>query len=101
MPVLFIFPIWAISVAHDSDKTSCPLIFVSISLTMNSWELGDSFRESRRIEMGCGGSTVVSFRMWGIGLRDEEGIECERVGNIFVGGSYLHKSVHVSWKVIL
>jgi hypothetical protein len=89
MPVLFTFPICAIKAAHASDKTSCPFVFEITSLTMNSWELGDSDGERRRIDMGCGRRAVVSFRRWGMGLRDRDGIECDRVGDNSVGGSYL------------
>jgi len=39
--------------------------------------------------MGWGRRAVVSFRRCGKGLRDKDGIECDRVGDRFVGGSYL------------
>lgn len=56
---------------------------------MNNWEPGDSDGASKRIEMGCEGMAVLSFKICGIGLKDLEGIECESVGHRLVGGSYL------------
>lgn len=39
--------------------------------------------------MGCGARAVVSFKMWGMGLMEEDAMEWERVGDSSVGGSYL------------
>ena len=39
--------------------------------------------------MCCGEKAVVSFKRWKRGLREREGIEWDKVGHRFVGGSYL------------
>jgi hypothetical protein len=67
---------------------------------MNSWKLGDSDGERRRIDMGWGRRAVVSFRRCRRGLKDRDGIECDRVGDRFVGGSYL-QSAKVSARVAI
>lgn len=58
---------------------------------MNSGKLGESEGARRRMEMGCGGREVVSLSRWGRGFMIGEGMEWVRVGDKFVGGSYLCK----------
>jgi len=82
----------AINVAVTSDNTSSgPRFPEMISLTRNVPELGESEGARRRIDMLCGTTEQESANRWGSGCKilGEEGIERDRVGDRFVGGSIL------------
>jgi hypothetical protein len=60
---------------------------------MNAGELGDSAGGRRRTDMVNGWRVFARENTWGSGFNDE-GIECDSVGDKSVGGSYL-KSVRL------
>lgn len=55
---------------------------------MNEGELGDSAGGRRRTDMVNGWRLFANENTWGSGFNDE-GMECDGVGDRSVGGSYL------------
>jgi hypothetical protein len=67
---------------------SSPTWVDTTSLAMNAGELGDSVGGRRRTDIVNGWRVVARENMWDSGFNDE-GMECDSVGDRNVGGSYL------------
>jgi hypothetical protein len=89
--IFFILPSWEIKPEHAVVRVSSPTSLDTTSLAMNAGELGDSAGGRRRTDMVNGWRVFARENTWGSGFNDE-GIECDSVGDRSVGGSYL-KSV--------
>lgn len=86
--IFFILPSWEIKPEHAAVRVSSPTSLDTTSLAKNDGELGNSAGGRRRTDMDNGWRVFANENTWGSGFSDE-GMECDSVGDRWVGGSYL------------